>query len=617
MLNSKSKSVPGASIWGRMALMALCGGGFSIGDQLLAQPVIKSIFPSAAQKGSTISVEFRGTNLDDAYAVWADSPGVEGEVNPAESVDEPTAQQSPPGNPDTKPTQPAAPAVVQLRVDAAARPGTHRIRLVSSSGLSNAIAFFVADQPVEVEPAESHHTPREAQSSEIPALINGRLDKSGQIDCYSLKASEGEDLKFEVIQTQQLKPRLSLLGPSSSWFDAERLERHLFLEERQSDLVPTEVKGTFRVPRAGRYIIQVASLYGQASVDASYLLAVSRGEAIPRRGSMPTEEWQERSFTRELGDSWLDSIQARSFKIVEHGAVSHVDESSVTTTTPAGDRADTLLTTHTAAVTAAEVGEGKSESGIVLPAVLEGTIDSPADIDRYRLTVRAGDEIAIEIETPLTLLPAFNPWVAIVDAENHEVFSNLHRKVSLFNNNAERQIYIDGVMPKIVHRFEKPGEYTLQVQDITAQYGDPTYRYRILVRQQVPHVGEISLGGVDCLNLERGRAGRVTLTTSYEEGFSGNVMFSVSGLPEGVQAFPADTLVDRKAATQITENAQTVLAPTSETTLVLAVNPNAPLTKMPQVVRVECRALEQQKLGPALLVRELPVMVVADRENQQ
>ena len=99
---------------------------------------------------------------------------------------------------------------------------------------------------LESKSTQPHHTPRNAQSAQVPALINGRLDKSGRLDCYSLMASEGDELKLEVIQAQELKPRLSLLGPSSSWFNAERLERQLSLEERQSDLVPR--KNWFRWP---------------------------------------------------------------------------------------------------------------------------------------------------------------------------------------------------------------------------------------------------------------------------------------------------------------------------------------------------------------------------------
>jgi hypothetical protein len=36
-------------------------------------------------------------------------------------------------------------------------------------------------------------------------------------------------------------------------------------------------------------------------------------------------------------------------------------------------------------------------------------------------------------------------------------------------------------------------EYVLQVRDITSRYGSPSYRYRILVRPEIPHVGEASV----------------------------------------------------------------------------------------------------------------------------
>jgi hypothetical protein len=173
------------------------------------------------------------------------------------------------------------------------------------------------------------------------------------------------------------------------------------------------------------------------------------------------------------------------------------------------------------------------------------------------------------------------------------------------------------VEPKVVHRFDKAGEYVLHVRDITSRYGDPAYRYRIFVRPQIPHVGEVSLGDVDRVNLVRGGAGRVTFKTTYEEGFTGDVTFLFHGLPDGVQAFPSSPFVEKKDPTEITENPKTVLAPTNETTIVLAVSPDAPLTHLPRIVRIECRVLAQGKLGPALLVREIPVMVVAENEEKQ
>ncbi len=42
----------------------------------------------------------------------------------------------------------------------------------------------------------------------------------------------------------------------------------------------------------------------------------------------------------------------------------------------------------------------------------------------------------------------------------------------------------------------------------------------------------------DCLNLVRGQARKLTVTTDQEEGFSGDIALVLEGLPEGVQFFP-------------------------------------------------------------------------------
>ena len=63
----------------------------------------------------------------------------------------------------------------------------------------------------------------------------------------------------------------------------------------------------------------------------------------------------------------------------------------------------------------------------------------------------------------------------------------------MYNNNAVAQVYLKAAQPKATHSFERAGEYILQVRDITSRYGNPNYRYRILVRPQIPHVGEISV----------------------------------------------------------------------------------------------------------------------------
>ena len=86
--------------------------------------------------------------------------------------------------------------------------------------------------------------------------------------------------------------------------------------------------------------------------------------------------------------------------------------------------------------------------------------------------------------------------------------------------------------------FEREGEYTLAIRDLTTRYGDPGFVYRVVIRPQVPHVGKVNLDQ-DRVNLVRGQAAELTVTSELEEGFSGSVAFSLENLPAGVQAVPA------------------------------------------------------------------------------
>ena len=134
----------------------------------------------------------------------------------------------------------------------------------------------------------------------------------------------------------------------------------------------------------------------------------------------------------------------------------------------------------------------------------------------------------------------------------------------MFNNNADPQVYLKAVEPKATYTFERGGEYVLQVRDITSRYGNSSYRYRILVRPEIPHVGEISV--MSPRTRRRGERGsgqgkrnqsyqsgagepkKLILVASYEEGFAGDLSFAFSGLPEGVQAFPAVQFYEESCA---------------------------------------------------------------------
>jgi hypothetical protein len=199
----------------------------------------------------------------------------------------------------------------------------------------------------------------------------------------------------------------------------------------------------------------------------------------------------------------------------------------------------------------------------------------------------------------------------ILDSQDRELFSNVHRSISLYDDNNKKNTYLKKLDPKVVYTFERSGDYVLQVSDITARYGNPEFQYRLLVRPQIPHVGEVSVEKADHINLVRGEAKKLTITTSYEEGFTGQVSFSILGLPPGVQAFPGAELGDDRAPREVDERPAIVAPKQQRTTVVLLAASTAQLSSAPTLVQLRCQPIADGKPGESLTVREIPLMVIA------
>ena len=181
------------------------------------------------------------------------------------------------------------------------------------------------------------------------------------------------------------------------------------------------------------------------------------------------------------------------------------------------------------------------------------------------------------------------------------------------------------VEPKVIYSFERGGEYVLEVRDLTARNGDPDFHYRIMVRPQIPHVGSIevalslarSLDGslkkgpaVEHLNLAPGDVKKITVLIEQEEGFDGQVVLSCAGLPPGVEAFPA---AEAEPATPgvLDEGKKERFLPAGErVTVVVAARPDATVTRSPVLAHFQARPVVNGKLGPALPLETIPVMVV-------
>jgi hypothetical protein len=603
-------------------------------------PLLLSVFPALAQPGRTVKAEARGVRLDGVYAVWSEGGRFRGRILNVEEVKDQTKQRI---NllEKLKVTGPFYRALIELQIDPKAHNGTHLLRLVSARGVSNPIGFFVMDAPITVETPGSHQTINQSQLATVPGLANGKIGELGEVDYYSFLAKKGLRLQFEVVAEQKFDagvtlgkfaPELALFRAGGSWFDPHRPSRVLFEEERSSDLMHLDASGTYGFTEDGQYFLQVSGLFGQGCPECTYQVRVASCEDPCRSMALnePTfSEWSERSFSRNLEADWLGQLEARSVKAPEVARakpVSAVQAGGIGLAVEPAPKEPNLPSSPAAVVENHPTGSATRAESISVPAIMEGTIEHPGEVDSFKFKVGPGQKLAFEVETSGARPPYFNPRLGVVDSQDHELFSNVERRLSMFNNNADPQVYLKAVQPKAIYSFERGGEYTLQIRDVTSRYAGSNYHYRILVRPEIPHVGEILVLARDLpyevapgapkpteinrINLARKEPKKLILVASYEEGFTGDLSFFLTGLPQGVQAFPAAQFNDGRAPLEVTQNPDVIAPKQQKAVMVLLASPEAPLTTEPRTVQLHCQPVANGRLGADLLVREIPLMVV-------
>ena len=594
------------------------------------EPTLSSLFPLGGQRGTSIQLQFRGKHLHKFNSVWMRSNGFQARIKSVDQISEPAVHA------EVQPEEDKSPdyrVIVQMDIDSSAPTGLHPVRLVCEQGVTNALEFRVVDGPVIVETDVPDQPAFELPR--LPVIIQGRLAEPAEVDAYLFQALEGQDLSFEVLREpggglkgsltfhERLSPpevRLALYGPKGSWLDPDRRARILFNEERFSNLVPVHTKGTHRVTQNGQFMLEVSSLFGKGHPDFSYELQLFSGDHSPieRAGQRdPLEaDWLGRTFDREVGADWLNLLQSRApdenqgspRRSAETGSME-----AVKTIPPPGKRAIDQTSES-------EPNDTRNEALTVsVPSVIAGTVDGPGDIDIFQFQVEPGQRLAFEIETPEIKPPHFNPRVSVFDAQNREIFTNIHRRLSVYNSMGEEEQYLRSLLPKVIYSFAGGGQYFLQVRDITSRFGGPGYAYRLLVRPQIPHVGQVVLEQAEHLNLVRGQARKLTISTSREEEFTGDVAFSFQGLPPGVEFLPTAevTVTPPHELSDLPVEPELILPKVQKTSIILLATAAAPLTKMPVMVRLRLQFIVKGKPGAKLLVREIPLMVVRESESAE
>ena len=605
-------------------------------------PEIRYLFPLGGQRGSTVNLAITGRGLEGAYAVVTEEKGITGSITSVEEVIEKKVKIEAQGPETKKKKDKDFRVFVSTKIEPFVNVGDYWIRLVTPNGISNPFHFRVNGLQVINESDLPHHVPEEAQPINYPVIINGSITNPGEIDYYEVQVPKGERLLLKVTPSRGavanvFRSQLGIYEKSGSWFDSKRLVRLAFSDkDRGSRVVDNKdqrrttgsyVKLQYHFLEEGQYIVSVGSLNGQAEPDYIYQLEVISSKHSSQVESQSVS-WNERSFTRNLTVNRLEQLWARGVRIPV--ANSNQEKVGKDDAEEAGlDSAflDFELSSPTRLLDKLIEKEPNNKfikaNARPNPAIIEGVIETPGDFDIYKFSVAAGQKLAFEIETVGLKRPDFNPMFQILNSKGEKKFSNLRRSEKYKNVNSPHLISVD---PKIIGTFEQAGDYYLKVRDVTLRKGGSLFSYRLLIRPQVPHVGNMVLetrtlefedGRTDPnrLNIVPGKSAKFTLILDQEEGFSlpsNQVAVLVEGLPNGVQAFPAASryqFPERRGPQKI-KDTENHLPYTQKINVVLHALEDALPTRLPVWLTVKVRPFVQGKSGLELVVRKVPLMIL-------
>jgi len=409
-----------------------------------------------------------------------------------------------------------------VKVAADAELGYRRWRVWTSQGVTPTLKFVVGDLPEVVE-QEVDGEPIPTRVA-LPVTINGRIFPREDIDIWTFDARAGESYVCEVVAQRLGSPldsRLEVRDPNGRPV-AENV-----------DAIGHDSRLRFTAAESGIYEVRIHDVEFDGLQQFVYRLTITDGPYVERVFPLGGHRGAATEFTA-FGQS--------------------LPETPITVTVPP-DAATTFWHRfggdgRTAGGLLLDVGDAPEQfeaepndlaadaPKLELPAVLNGTIAAPGDVDAWQFTATKGDQLEFDVRAA-SLGSPLDSVIAVYDEAGQEVGSNDDRGKADADS-------------RLVVKIPQDGSYRVAIRERFAQRGGADFAYRI-------HAGtaEVEAAGfdvalpVDGLTLPRGGEAKLKFVAERRGGFSGPIEIRFEGLPPGVEV-AGNVIAEKKNDTQIT-----------------------------------------------------------------
>lgn len=214
------------------------GNGYDYRLSIGELPYLETIFPLGGQRGTDNTITVTGANLETV-------------------------------------------ASIQVSIGAETPTGEQSLRVQTPSGLAtNALPFAIGNW-VEMAETEPNNTADKANAVTTPITLNGKIDKSGDVDRFSFEIAEPQFLVFEVEAlklSSNLDALLTLYGPGKSVEEAS--ENMAWDGEKESvlmvndDASGADARIDWDFKEVGKYSIAIRDLNNQGGETYPYRLNI-------------------------------------------------------------------------------------------------------------------------------------------------------------------------------------------------------------------------------------------------------------------------------------------------------------------------------------------------------
>jgi hypothetical protein len=424
-----------------------------------------------------------------------------------------------------------------------AKPGRREIRVVTKSGVSNPLPFYVGQVPevtrkpmktmqkpyLGKESLSQRHRPLEEEELRVtvPCTMNGQV-AAGEVNRYRFQASKGQRLVIAA-KAQQLVPYVPDGVPG--WFQAVlRLTDSNGKELAYNDDFHFHPDPLiyFEVPEDGEYVLAInEALYRGRE---SFVYRITVGELPFVTSIFPLGGRVGEPVKIEMSGWNLEKTTlAPPPKDAKAGC--HLIAATTTDGTLVSNYVPFALDTLPECLEQEPNDEPAKAQKIQLPIIVNGRIDRPGDWDVFAVEGKAGETIVAEVYARRLGSP-LDSFLKVTGADGKIIAMNDdHYDAGSGLNTSHADSYLMLKLPA-------DGKYFIHLGD-TTRHGGKEYAYRLRISRPQPDFA-LRLIPSRIVIPSKGAAA-VTVFAIRKDGYSGPIQLNFKDLPKGFES-PGATL---------------------------------------------------------------------------